>query len=434
MAAAARPLRRPGGAGPARRGDTMWTPPYALVLLGVWVACAQAQGHRAADRASSRRRGDISDGSYSGGATEIARRAQEALDQQQRAKNVILFIGDGNGISTNFATRLYAGQQEGLYGDEYVLPHETMPALAMVKTYNSNAQTPDSAGTATALHSGLKTKSGVLGLGEAARKGFCEDVPDNIVASIAEHAKRLGKKVGIVSTARMTHATPGAVYAHSADRDWEAAVPEGCTGQDDIATQLFDAMVPSDGEPVVDVSLGGGRRGFFPRGVVGPEGDEGDRTDGIDLIERFKATGGAYAWNLPTFELLPLDGQDPILGLFESSHMSYEFDRVNGSLSEPSIMEMTAAAVQALEARDTADLGYFLMVESGRIDHANHAGNLFRVVTEGVAFQEAVAYALENTDPTETLVISTADHSHGLEFNGYCGRGSPIMGMCYKLE
>jgi alkaline phosphatase len=237
----------------------------AHVLLVAWVGCAQmdaVQGQRGSSHIS-----EISDGSFSGGAAEIARRAQGAApDQRQRAKNVILFIGDGNGVSTNFATRLYAGQQQGLYGDEYVLPHETMPALAMVKTYNSNAQTPDSAGTATALHSGLKTKSGVLGLGDAARKGFCEDVPDNTVMSIAEHAKRLGKKVGIVSTARMTHATPGAVYAHSADREWEATVPAGCTGQEDIATQLFKAMVPPTGlEPVVDVSLGGGRRSFFPR-------------------------------------------------------------------------------------------------------------------------------------------------------------------------
>lgn len=408
-----------------------------LVLLGTLVAYAGAQTQWTVEHNGHGKGGrwrDISDGSFSGGADEIARRARAALDQRQRAKNVILFIGDGNGISTNFATRLYAGQQQGLYGDEYMLPHETMPALAMVKTYNSNAQTPDSAGTATALHAGLKTKSGVLGLDENARKGFCEDVPDNTVMSIAEHAKRLGKKVGIVSTARVTHATPGAVYAHSADRDWEASVPVGCNDQKDIAAQLFDAMIPTDGEPTVDVSLGGGRRSFFPRGVVGPEGDDGDRADGLDLIERFTANGGAYAWNTPTFEALPLDGDEPILGLFESSHMSYEFDRVNGSLSEPSIMEMTAAAVQALEARDVSDTGYFLMVEAGRIDHANHVGNLFRVVTDGVAYQEAIAYALGHTDPTETLIISTADHSHGLEFNGYCGRGSPILGMCYKLE
>jgi len=379
----------------------------------------------------------VSDGSYRGGAEEISRRAGSATTPPPlRARNVLLFIADGNGISTNYATRIWAGQERGGYGDEYVLPHETMPALALAKTYNTNAATPDSAGTATALHAGVKTKSGVLGLSAEARKGFCEDVPGNEVSSIAEHAKGLGKKVGVVSTARMTHATPGAVYCHSADRDWEAAVPEGCTAQPDIATQLYDAMLPGGGaEPLVDVGLGGGRRSFFPRGTVGPEGDEGEREDGVDLIERFTESGGAYAWNLPTFEALPVeDSSAPLLGLFSPSHMEYEYDRVSQNHSEPSLAQMTAAAVRALEARDVEDRGWFLMVESGRIDHANHAGNLFRTVTEGEAYQEAVAWALSNTDEEETLLISTADHSHGLEFNGYCGRGSPITGLCYQLD
>ena len=378
----------------------------------------------------------VTDGSWGGGAEEIQRRADGAIDRRQRAKNVILFIADGNGISTNYATRLYAGQQVGGYGDEHVLPHETMPALALSKTYNTNAQTPDSAGTATALCAGVKTKSGVLGLTEAARYSFCEDVPGNTVASIAEHAKTLGKKVGIVSTARMTHATPGGVYAHSADRLWEAEVPATCTDQHDIATQLYDAMIPVGGAtPLVDVGLGGGRQEFFPSTQTGPEGDPGRRADGVDLIARFEAAGGAYAWNLPTFDSLPLDDTDtPLLGLFNPSHMEYEYDRVSQNHSEPSITQMTAAAIRALEARDVEGSGWFLMVEGGRVDHANHAGNLFRTVTEGEAYQEVVAYALAQTDDTETLIISTADHSHGLEFNGYCGRGSPITGLCYMPD
>ena len=377
----------------------------------------------------------VSDGSYAGGAAEIRRRAEAALDRRQRAKNVLLLIADGNGVATNFATRLWQGQQAGGYGDEYVLAHERMPALALSKTYNTNAQTPDSAGTATALNAGLKTKSGVLGLNEQARYGFCEDVTGNKAASLAEHAKRLGRKVGVVSTARLTHATPGAVYAHSADREWEAAVPPGCTAQDDIALQLFDAMVRDDGStPLVDVALGGGRRSFFPQEQVGPEGDAGARTDGVDLIELFQAEGGAYAFDTPSFGALPLDGAAPLLGLFDSSHMAYEHDRVAQNLSEPSLAAMTAAAVRALEARDEDDNGWFLMVEGGRVDHANHAGNIFRTVTEGAAYQEAVEWALQHLDPAETLVVSTSDHGHALGFNGYCGRGSPVTGLCYRQD
>ena len=92
----------------------------ALVLIGLWVAYAQPQTQLPSDRNIGSKQSsdrDVSDGSYSGGANEIDRRAQAALDKRQRAKNVILFIGDGNGVSSNFATRLYAGQNQGLYGD-----------------------------------------------------------------------------------------------------------------------------------------------------------------------------------------------------------------------------------------------------------------------------------------------------------------------------
>jgi alkaline phosphatase len=104
--------------------------------------------------------------------------------------------------------------------------------------------------------------------------------------------------------------------------------------------------------------------------------------------------------------------------------MDYEHDREAAAAPEPSLTEMTAAAIAALEAAaaadrdgdggDGSDPGYYLMVEGGRVDHANHAGNLFRTVTDGVAYQHAVRYAMEHTDPQETLIISTADHSHGL--------------------
>jgi alkaline phosphatase len=168
-------------------------------------------------------------------------------------------------------------------GDDYVLAHETMPHIALAKTYNTNAQTPDSAGTATALNSGVKTRSGILGLNESARNSRCEDVPASLVTSFATSAKLAGKRVGVVTTARLTHATPGAVYAHSVNRNYEASVPEGCEAyQTDIATQLFQAMTAPpanaprqrDGAaataaaaPLVDVAMGGGRREFLPVGV-----------------------------------------------------------------------------------------------------------------------------------------------------------------------
>ena len=369
--------------------------------------------------------------SFVHGRAQVEARAAEADarhdSRRQRAKNIILFVADGNGISSNYATRLWQGQRKGGFGDEFVLEHEKMPHLALSKTYNTNAQTPDSAGTATALNSGVKTRSGVLGLNETARNSRCEDIPASLVTSFAETVKGMGKRVGIVTTARVTHATPGAVFAHSVNRNYEAFVPDGCVEQTDIATQLIGAMFGSGEAPqLVDIALGGGREMFLPAGVGG------NRQDGIDLTERFTASGGAYASDRASFDALPLDGAQPLLGLFQPSHMKYEYDREQELDPEPSLAEMTAAAVQALEAGN--EDGYYLMVEGGRVDHANHAGNLYRTVTDGAAYQAAVQWVVEHIDPADTLVISTADHSHGLEFHGYCGRGTPIEGLCYDID
>jgi alkaline phosphatase len=317
--------------------------------------------------------------------------------RRQRAKNVILFIADGNGISSNYATRLWEGQHPPVngFGDEHILAHEKMPYLALSKTYNTNAQTPDSAGTATALNSGVKTRSGILGLDENARNSRCEDVPISRVTSFAKTCKEMGKRVGIVTTARVTHATPGAVYAHSVNRNYEANVPVGCEEfQSDIAMQLIDEMIGAT--PMVDFALGGGREMFLPATAsntttqASGQREGGVREDGINLVERFMAAGGAYANDRASFEALPLDASVPVLGLFQSSHMLYEHDRELQTNPEPSLKEMTVAAVQALEANN--DQGYYLMVEGGRVDHANHAGNLFRTVTDGVAYQDAVQW------------------------------------------
>ncbi len=342
----------------------------------------------------------------------------------RRAKNIIFMVSDGNGVGTNYATRIFAGQKKGLLGEEYVLPQENFPYLALVKTYNTNAQTPDSAGTATATHSGVKTKAGVIGVDETLTRGDCAAVESAKVASIAEILSAEGKSVGVVSTARITHATPATVYAHSADRNFEdnSGLPEGCS-QPDIAAQLIDQMKAG----VIDVALGGGRRHFIPKEVKGEEGKGGKRTDGRNLIEEAKAMGAQYAWDDKTTAALSLGNNKPILGLFESSHMKYEHDRTG----EPSLAEMAETAIKALQGNEN---GFFLHIEAGRVDHANHDGNLYRTLTDGVAFAEAVAKVDALTNDEDTLIIVTADHEHAIAFNGYCGRGTPIHGVCFDID
>ena len=356
--------------------------------------------------------------------TDAEAHLQEMINQQpntKRAKNVILFIGDGMGVGTNYAIRLYAGQQAGEMGEEHVLPYETFPNLALVKTYNINAQTPDSAPTAGAMNTGVKQVFNTINLNENAIHNDCATESGNTLTTFAELARDMDKSVGIVTTARITHATPAAVYAKTANRDWEDTAPEGCT---DIATQLFDAM--ESGE--IDLAMGGGREYFAPGSITLDEGGTGHRKDTTDLIQRAKDAGWQYAWNTETANQLDLDSDKPVLALFEDSHMKYEEDRTDAD--EPSLADMTKTAIQYLSNNEG---GYYLEVEGGRIDHANHAGNAHRTLTDGVAFAEAVALADEMTDDEDTLIIVTADHEHAIAFNGYCGRGTPIEGLCMGI-
>lgn len=357
--------------------------------------------------------------------TDAQNRLQEALAHEvntNRAKNIILLVADGNGVGSNYAARIFAGQQAGGFGDEYVQPQEAFPNLALAKTYNVNAQTPDSAGTSTAMMSGVKTKAGVIGVSEGVNRGDCATIEGNEVATMVEIMAAAGKSTGVVSTARITHATPAAGYAHSVDRNYEAGVPEGCTQQTDIATQLLEAMKTG----VVQVALGGGRRNFIGKDMKDDEGRSGRRAEGENLLAMFEEAGVAYAWNDATFADLPMDGT-PLLGLFEASHMKYEADRVD----EPSLAEMTAAAINTLKNNEN---GFFLQIEAGRVDHALHGGNLARVVRDSKAFADAVAMADEMTDDADTLIIVTADHEHAIAFNGYCGRGSDILGLCMGIN
>ena len=274
------------------------------------------------------------------------------------------------------------------------------------------------------MHAGIKTKAGVVGVDETVARGDCAATEGGKVTAAAEIYTGMGKSVGVISTARLTHATPASVYASSADRNWEADsnLPEGCT-QPDIAMQLLDAMKAG----TVDVAMGGGRRNFFVKAddIKGPEDDGGRRNEG-DLIAMAQEAGISYAYDSATAAALPMDGT-PLLGLFESSHMMYEHDREG----EPSLAEMTELAIKSLQGNEN---GFFLSIEAGRVDHANHAGNLHRVVTDGVAFAEAVAMADAMTDDNDTLIVVTADHEHAIAFNGYCGRGSPITGLCYGID
>ncbi|WP_444915179.1 alkaline phosphatase [Microbulbifer sp. TRSA007] len=340
------------------------------------------------------------------------------------AKNIILFVGDGMGISTVTAARILAGQQQGLDGEEHQLSFEQMPFAGLVKTYNTNQQTPDSAGTMTALVTGVKTKAGVLSVAENVARGDCAASLEYPLTTAIELAEDLGKSTGIISTARITHATPAATYAKVPERGWEEAAPDGCT---DIAAQLIE-FEAGDG---IDVVMGGGRRNFLPSDITDIEGEAGRREDGRNLVDEWKAryddgvNNIAYVEDTTAFEAVDASATDKLFGLFNSSHMEYEAVREDDKAGEPSLSEMTAKGLEMLQKNEG---GYFLMVESGRIDHGHHAGNAYRALTDAVEFAEAIQYAMDNTSAEDTLIVVTADHSHVMTIAGYPTRGNPILG------
>lgn len=351
---------------------------------------------------------------------EGAATASAAPAEAPRAKNVILFIGDGMGISTVTAARIYAGQKLGQPGEEYVLPFETFENVALVKTYNTDAQVPDSAGTATAMHSGQKTNIGYLGVGPEAERGSCAGALAHPLPLLGEEVKQRGLALGIVSTARITHATPASVYSRSTDRGWEAdaAMPEdqrgiGC---DDIAMQLVNGDW--------DVALGGGAGAFFGSEMGGRRLDAGANLP-AGWVAR---TGGTFVTDGAGLSAAPMDA--PVFGLFGGSHMDYMADPERDT-SQPTLTDMTAQAIGRL-AQDPD--GFYLMVESGRIDHAHHGGMAGYALEEAAEFARAIQYAIDNTDPEETLIMVTADHSHVFTIAGYPRRGNDILGLVVPPE
>ena len=355
--------------------------------------------------------------------------AKHLNPNEKQAKNVILFIGDGMGISTITAARIYDGQQKGGHGEENSLSFEKLPYLALSKTYSVDQQTPDSAPTMTAMVTGVKTIGDSIAVNHlvAHSEPNANVIDNNKLTTILEQAKLDGMSVGIVSTARITHATPAATYAHTANRDWEgdADRPAGATVPD-IAAQLVDFNINGG----IDVALGGGRTRFIPNTTFDPEyGVAGKRKDGRNLTTDWisKHSNAQYVWNKAQFDSIDPNTTDHLLGLFEPSHVHYEADRLaHDKAGEPSLTEMTRKAIDILKKNKN---GYFLMVEGGRIDHAHHAGNAYRALTDTQQLAAAVQAAVDKTNPEDTLIIVTADHSHVFTIGGYPQRGNPILGL-----
>nr|WP_283816645.1 alkaline phosphatase [Phenylobacterium glaciei] len=328
------------------------------------------------------------------------------------AKNVILFIGDGMGVSTLTAARIYQGQLRGADGASNRLSFERFPNLALVKTYSADSLVTDSANGASAMMTGVRTINGALGVDASVDRDSCASALAARVETVAELAKARGLSTGAVSTAAITDATPAALYAHTGARSWQGdfvippeAAAAGCI---DIARQLVEAP-----EAVrLDLALGGGAE-FFKAAK---------RRDGRDLTHEWAGRpGSVFVDTAQALVALP-NGTRRVLGLFASNNMRRETDRPSDA---PRLADMTKSAISFLSQNPK---GYFLMVEGGLIDKAHHVGLAHEALNETVEFDAAIVQALAMTDPRNTLILVTADHSHGLTISGGA-RNSPILGL-----
>ncbi len=402
--------------------------PTALLLSASLTACASGPLMIGGDKTApaTAATGDLW---FDGAQTTLAQR-KGVKPITRKAKNVILFIADGMDPTTVAAARIYDGQSRGEEGEENLLFFERFPHLAMSKTYNTDMQVPDSAGTASAMMTGYKTRVGHISVKKETPRSDCAASIGNHAPTMIEIAEQHGLATGVISTARLTHATPAATYAHVPDRDWEndGNLPDGAyeLGCRDIASQLIDFPY-GDG---VDFAMGGGRGNFMPNDANDPEDDgrTGWRKDGRNLTAEWAAKSDqhSFIWNKQQFDAIDPSTDPRVLGLFENSHMEFEADRATDKAGEPSLEEMTRKAIDVLSRNEN---GFVLMVEGGKVDHAHHGGNAARALIDAQEYAQAVAAAHEMTDVRDTLIIVTADHGHTLTFAGYPGKGNDILGL-----
>lgn len=338
--------------------------------------------------------------------TPIQTAAQAQL--AERATNVIFFLGDGMGLNTLTAARIYA------VGEDGELTIDTLPESAFVKTFSKNAQVTDSAASMSAYMTGVKQDNGVISMSADTRSiapgpglaSRCENGQPAV--TLAELAKRHGMAAGVVTTTSVTDATPAAAYAHACHRKLET----------DIAAALVPGGAgfnPALGSGL-DVVFGGGAQFFLP------PAKGGKRSDGRDLLAELQGRGWRVASSPAQLAALAPDARAPAIGLFAPSELSY--DAIRDPARQPSLTEMTTRAIDILARRPN---GFFLVVEGGLIDRALHATLAKRALQETVSYNAALKAAIDKMqaiDPglKHTLIVATADHDHTLLLNGYSPR------------
>ena len=331
-----------------------------------------------------------------------ARRASYVVTNEKakkRAKNVILFIGDGMSLQAREIARILSkGITEGRFND--LLNMEKLENMALITTSGYDSIVTDSANSASAYATGHKSVVNAMGVYENCTK---DPLDDPKVENIVELAKRVrGMATGIVSTANITDATPAAMVAHTRRR----------------AEQNFIAADFMSEYHRPDVILGGGSRHFLPKTTPGSK-----RKDDVDVIAGFEALGYSFSGTASELAATPASA-DKLLGLYQLNNMDVYIDRavtknpevLKGFNDQPGLVQMTEKAIETLSKNPN---GFFLMVEGACVDKQLHVLDWQRAAYDNIELDQAVGVAQKfAAEKDDTLIIVVADHAHGASITG----------------
>ena len=335
----------------------------------------------------------------------------EAFDTgTPKAKNVILFIGDGLSVAHRTAARILSkGIVEGRYGGELAM--DDMPYMALVSTAGTDSIVTDSANSMSAYTTGHKSCVNALGV-YCARNKSTLDHPK--VETIAEVVKRTrGLSVGVVTNTEIEDATPAGMVAHTRRR----------SDYNDIV-KMFFAVQP-------EVILGGGSPNFLAKSTPGSK-----RTDEDDYIKKFEAAG--YKFASTKTELAAAKDAGKVLGLFNTSNVDGALDRFflkkGGVAKFPDQPDLTDQVRSAIDILSKNDKGFVLMVESGRIDKYSHSVDWERAAYDTIMLDNAVKLAKDfASQRNDTLVVVVPDHAHAVSIIGTYDDSRPGQQLRDKL-
>ena len=313
------------------------------------------------------------------------------------AKNVILFIGDGFSVAHRTAARIMSkGLHQGRYGGELAV--DDMPHMALISTAGTDSIVTDSANAMSAYTTGHKSCVNALGVYCASNKNNLDHPKVETIGDILKRKTKMA--VGVVTNSEIEDATPAGVVAHTRKR----------ADFDDIVKMFYDVKP--------DVIMGGGSPHFLAKTTPGSK-----RKDDVDYLKKFEDAGYAFVTTKTEMEKAVADGKSKILGLYNTGNVDGALDLKylkKGTVSkfpdQPDVVDETKAAIETLSKNKD---GFFLMVESARIDKYSHSLDPERAIFDTIMLDNAVKYAKEfAAKHDDTMIIVVGDHAHPVSIIG----------------